>query len=79
MLALADGEAAIYPLSLASGKLRVAISRVLEMEPRSWAMLCGWHFGFAEAQVAGEARDESGMRGTSCARCRRSVPSWGAP
>ncbi len=69
-MALADGEAAIYPLRLASGKLRVAIHRVLEMEPRSWAPLCGWHFGVAPIGTV-KLRTASYAGATTCDNCRR--------
>ena len=72
-MALADGEAAIYPLRLASGKLHVAIRRVLGMEPRSWATLCGWRFGVAPIGAVKRLRTASCAGATACDNCRRAA------
>ena len=72
-LALADGEAAIYPLRLASGKMHVAIRRVLDMEPRSWATLCGWRFRVAPIGAVKRLRTASFAGFTACDNCRRAA------
>ncbi len=72
-MALADGEAACYPQGLASGKMHVAIRRVLEMEPRSWATLCGWRFGLAPMDAVKRLRAASFAGTTACNNCRRAA------
>ncbi len=72
-MVLADGEAAIYPLRLASIKLHVAIRRVLDVEPRSWATLCGWHFEAAPIGAVKRVRTASCPGAAACDKCRRAA------
>jgi hypothetical protein len=72
-LAAEDGEAAIYPLRVAANKVHIALRRTLELEPRSWAALCGWRFGLAPAGAVRRLKTAAGSCASTCANCRKAA------
>ncbi len=72
-LVAADGETAMYPRGLASNEMHIAPRRVLELEPRAWCTLCGWHFGVAPAGAVKRLRKATFSRASACDNCRRAA------